>query len=136
MSAGKLRAILSIAVVLAHIALIIFCAIFLYPRITKLETYISTISIFVPVFGVYVGIVVKSITISAAPAGRKVSKTFITLIVMLFMAYFASIISVVILYSSGVIPNEDLLPAAVGAMEAAFGAYFMALFLTLFDKGR
>lgn len=125
---------MSLAVVFAHIGIIAFCAFFLQSRVTKFETLISTISVFIPIFGVYVGIVVREASLSPTRSGGKASTAFISLLVVLFFAYLISIVGVLLLYATGTIPNEDLLPAAIGVMEAAFGAYFMSLFLTLFDS--
>jgi hypothetical protein len=134
MNARTLRSVSSIAVVIAHILTIGLCALYLQPRITKVETFISVLSVFVPVFGVYVGIAVKSLSLSAGPRGPKVQATFIILLSVLFAAYLSSILAVIFLYANGTIPNEDILPASIAAMEAAFGAYFMTLFLKLFEN--
>ncbi|MBN8187697.1 hypothetical protein JF540_13455 [Salipiger thiooxidans] len=128
------RAVFAILVVIVHVVFVSFCAVYLQARITKFATYVSTIAVFLPVFGIYVGVVVKSVGISKGPRGRKVSGVFLALMVILFAAYVAGNAFVLWSYETGFIGTEDLLPAAVALVESAFGGFFTTLFLTLFGQ--
>ena len=130
------RAVFAILVVIVHVVFVSFCAVYLQARITKIATYVSTIAVFLPVFGIYVGVVVKSVGISKGPRGRKVSGVFLALMVILFAAYVAGNAFVLWSYETGFIGSEDLLPAAVSLVESAFGGFFPTLFLTLFGQGQ
>lgn len=128
------RSFFAILVVLAHVVFVSVCAVFLQDRITSLETYLSTMAVFLPVFGIYVGIVVKATGIRKGPRGPKVSGTFLTLMGLLFVAYLAGNIFVLRGYGSGFIASEEMLPAAFALVETAFGGFFTTLFLTLFGE--
>ena len=130
------RALFALLVVIAHVAFVSFCAVDLQSRITKIETYVSTIAVFLPVFGIYVGVVVKSVGLGKGPRGRKVSGLFLALMSILFVAYVAGNGFVLWSYETGFIGSEDLLPAAVSLVESAFGGFFTTLFLTLFGQGQ
>lgn len=128
------RSVFAILVVVSHVVFVSICAVYLQDRVTKLETYLSTMAVFLPVFGIYVSIVVKSVGISKGPRGKLVSGTFLTLIFVLFVAYVAGNLFVLRAYGSGFIPTEDYLPAAFALVETAFGGFFTTLFLTLFGQ--
>lgn len=127
------RSAFSVAVVICHILLIFFAAYLLSTRITNVETYLSTLGVFLPVFGVYVGIVVLNISVSRGPRGKKVSRTFMIIISALFIAYLACIVSILLAFRSNFIQDENLLPGALAFAEAAFGAFFTSIFLKLMD---
>ena len=136
MSTRSARAFFAILVVLVHVVFVSYCAIYLQTRITKPETYFSTIAVFLPVFGIYVGVVVKSVGTSKGPKGPNVSGTFLALITILFIAYACGNAFVLYSYGSGFISTEDLLPGAIAIVEAAFGGFFTTLFLTLFGQSQ
>jgi hypothetical protein len=119
-------------VVASHVLLVGFAAFFLQARITAIETYLSTLAVFLPVFGTYLSIVVKSVGMSRGPRGKLVSSTFISLMLILFVAYSLGIVFVLYSYATGFIGTEEALPGAIGLVEAAFGGFFTTLFVTLF----
>lgn len=136
MNVGKLRAISGVSVVFVHVVFIFFCAIYLKPRITSIETYISTVAMFLPVFGVFVGVVVKNIKLTPDVDDGVVSGAFMSIFVLLFLAYIVGNIFVIYLYGIQYISNESLLPGAIALIESAFGCFFTTLFLTLYQKNK
>jgi hypothetical protein len=132
MGVHQARGFFSILVVVAHIVFVFYCAFFLKDRITKFETYLSTLACFLPVFGVYVSIVVKNIDLKPVERSQPVSTLFLILAGVLFVAYVVANVAVVYAYGIQFIRTEDLLPAAFATVEAAFGGFFTTLFLTLF----
>ncbi len=122
----------SFLIVIVHVMFVAFCALYLRDKITKFETYISTITVFLPIFGIYVGIIVKNIKLNNIPSEERVSPTFVGILSVLFVAYLIGNILVLYGYGSGFITSEDLLPGAISIVEAAFGGFFTSLFLTLF----
>lgn len=125
------RAMFSVAVVACHILLVFFAAYYLSGRITKFETYLSSLGAFLPVFGVYVGIVVQNISVSRGPRGKKVSNPFLFIMTALLASYLACVVSILLAFGSNFIQGEDALPAALAFAEAAFGAFFTTIFLKL-----
>lgn len=128
------RSLYSMLVVALHIAVVAFSAFYLKNRITLIENYVSTMAVFLPVFGTYVGIVVGDIQLTSGPSGKIVSWTFITILSVLLLAYVLGIAFVMYLFGTGFIKSESSLPAAISVVEAAFGGFFTSLFLTLFKK--
>jgi hypothetical protein len=128
------RSFFAILTVALHVFFVGFCAIILQNRITDSETYFSTISVFLPVFGIYVGIVVKNIKLSPETDETAVSKTFIAIMMIILVAYFSGNIFVLYSYLDGFIVKEESLPGAIAFVEAAFGGFFTALFITLFQS--
>lgn len=128
----QLREFMAITVVALHIVLVFYVILILPSRITNQDTLASTIGAFLPVFGIYVGIVVKNLQLRRGPIGEKVNPSFTIVLVMLLAAYVAGIVFVVEGYKSGVLTSERLLPGAIGLVEAAFGGFFSSLFFTLF----
>jgi hypothetical protein len=123
---------MSIIVVVSHVALIYFALVFLSSRITNSDTLISTIAVFLPVFGVYVGVVVKTIAIGRGPLGRKVNPVFIVIMLLLLAAHAAGAVLIVLGFSNGLLPSEEALPAYISLLEAAFGGFFSLMFFSLF----
>lgn len=131
------RSVFAVIVVLSHIVFVSIAAVFLQNRITKIETYLSTLAVFLPVFGIYVGVVVKQISSITGPRGSKVNSVFLFIMTTLFVAYGAGNAFVIYSYNSGFIASEDMLPGAIALVESAFGGFFTTMFLTLFgDKGK
>lgn len=126
------RTTFALLVVLSHVALVTYCAIFFQDRITKFPTFISTLSAFLPVFGIYVGVVVKEIGVRKVSRGHKVNSAFLMIMAILFLAYGLGIFLVIRSYETGFIETEDMLPGAIALVEAAFGGFFTTMFLTLF----
>jgi hypothetical protein len=136
MTIAATRSVFSILVCLTHIVFVFFCAFYLHSRVTKMETYFSTLATFLPIFGVYLGIVVKSLKLEKSSAPERIDNTFLAVLFILFLAYLAGNTAVIYAYGTDVIPSEDLLPGAIGLVEAAFGGFFTTLFLTLFGVAR
>lgn len=128
------RSIFALLVVVVHVLFVSFCAVYLQDRITRTATYLSTMAVFLPVFGIYVGVVVKSLGVTRGPRGRKVSNVFTIIMFVLFLAYVSGNIFVVLSFDSGFISSEDMLPGAIAVIEAAFGGFFTTMFLSLFGQ--
>ena len=107
---------------------------YLRSYITNFSTYISTLAVFLPVFGTYVGIVVQDLKVEEQRSSRKASSSFIYIIFALLAAYCVGIILVVKGFTSGFIQNEQSLPAAVAIVEASFGAFLTTCFFKLFKE--
>lgn len=128
------RSVFALTVVAAHVFFVSLAAVFLQDRITKAATYVSTLAVFLPVFGIYVGVVVKQIGSTVGPRGHQVSAVFLLLMSTLFSAYVAGNAFVLYSYNNGFIESEDMLPGAIALVESAFGGFFTTLFLTLFGE--
>lgn len=126
------RTTFALLVVISHVALVTYCAIFFQDRITKFPTFVSTLSAFLPVFGIYVGVVVKEVSLKKGSRGHKVNTAFILIMAILFLAYALGVFLVIRSYETGFIETEDMLPGAIALVEAAFGGFFTTMFLTLF----
>lgn len=132
MTVVALRSALAISVVVLHIALMIGAAIYLRVYITSFSTYVSVMAVFLPVFGTFVGIIVQDIGPERERSRKKASATFIFIVFALLTAYCVGIILVLFGLSSGFIENEESLPAAMAAVEAAFGTFLSTCFFKLF----
>lgn len=132
MRTRTLREIMSLLVVVSHIALIFFALVVLSGRITDTDTLLSTMAVFLPVFGVYVGVVAKTITVGRGPLGKKVSPVFVAIMLLLLIAHALGAVSIIVGFASGVISSEEVLPGYISLLEAAFGGFFSLMFFSLF----
>lgn len=132
MTRRALREIAAVSVVGLHILLVFYIFISLSTRVTEVETLMSVAGAFLPVFGIYVGVVVKNAELRRGPKGPSVSGNFTLLLGLLFFAYVLGVVAVVESYKAGIIASEKLLPGAISFVEAAFGGFFSVLFLKLF----
>jgi drug/metabolite transporter (DMT)-like permease len=120
------------SVVTLHILFVLGAAILLKDYVTDFSTYVSTLAVFLPVFGAYVGIVVQDLGIEPQRSRKKVSNAFVYIVFALLVAYCVGVVIVMIGFTSGFIENEQSLPAAVAAVETAFGAFLTTCFFKLF----
>jgi hypothetical protein len=135
MYARDVRTLFAFLVVLSHIGLIGFCAVYFQTVITKPEIYLTAIAIFLPLFGTYVGIVVGNLKMAIGGRGGRVSWTFTIMMLIFWLAYLCGVLFVIYSYDTGFIRNEDMFVACLAVVETAFGGFFTSLFLTLFGLG-
>ncbi|QBF33854.1 hypothetical protein CFI11_21940 [Thalassococcus sp. S3] len=120
------------SVVTLHILFVLGAAVYLRNYVTDFGTYVSTLAVFLPVFGAYVGIVVQDLGVERQRSTKKASSAFVYIVFALLAAYCVGIIFVVTGFTSGFIVDEQSLPAAVAAVETAFGAFLTTCFFKLF----
>ncbi len=132
MTISALRSFLAITVVTLHIVFLLGAAILLRSHVTNFATYVSTMAVFMPVFGAYVGIVVQDIGPERTRSRKAASATFVYIVFALLLAYCIGIFLVLVGFVSGFIENEESLPAAIAAVETAFGAFLTTCFFKLF----
>lgn len=132
MTIPQLRAVIAILVVLFHVVFVIFSAVILRYHITSFATYISTLAIFMPLFGAFAGIVVQEVKLEVDRSKKKASKSFVYIIFMLLAAYFLGCSLVLGGYITGFIQDENSLPAAIAGVETAFGGLLMTCVVALF----
>jgi hypothetical protein len=130
------RAGFAILVVVTHVVFVFAAAVVLAGRVTKPETYISTITVFLPVFGVYVGIVANNLQMDVRVSAKQIDSSFVVICGVLFAAYFLANALVIYAYLMQFIGTEDLLPAAFAATETAFGAFFTTMFQRMFGPSK
>ena len=135
MKLSHARSVFSIVIVVLHIAFVFGAALSLAPFVTSPETYYSSLSAFLPVFGVYLGVVVEALRDGRrAESVELVEPTYIFVMSALLAAYTLGNIFVVYGFITGFIVSEESLPGAIGIVEAAFGGCFSTLFFRLLGR--
>lgn len=132
MKISNLRSLLAMSVVTLHILFVLGAAMYLRSYITDFGTYVSTLAVFLPVFGAYVGIVVQDLGVEREQSRRKASGAFVYIVFALLAAYCVGVVLVLTGFTSGFIASEQSLPAAVATVETAFGAFLTTCFFKLF----
>lgn len=130
------RAFIAFAVIALHVIFVSVLAILLRFRITEFNTYISSIAVFLPIFGVYVAVVVEGISPERSPRKRRVSIAFFSIVLTLLMGYVLGCSLIAAGFVTGFIAHEELLPGSFALVEAAFGTALMVCLRKLYAPER